>query len=176
MSEPEFSRPVKIDTLGSKPREMSIEAGDAEREALARRFGIGAIGSLLADVAISRNGDEVMAKGRLSAEVTQSCVVTEKPLVTKIEEPFDIVFRPQPATDSIEDEIELMETDLDVVFYDGAAIDVGEAVAETLSLSLDPYPRASDAEDVLKAAGVKSEEEAGAFGALASLRAKLKPQ
>ena len=60
------------------------------------------------------------------------------------------------------------------VFYDGAAIDVGEAVAETLSLSLDPYPRAPGAEEALEAAGVKSEEEAGPFAALAGLRDKLK--
>jgi hypothetical protein len=63
---------------------------------------------------------------------------------------------------------------MDVVFYDLAAIDVGEAVAETLLLSLDPYPRAPGAEAALRAAGVKGEEEAGAFGALAGLRDKLK--
>jgi len=42
-----------------------------------------------------------------------------------------------------------------VVFYDGASIDVGEAVAETLLLNLDPYPRAPGAEQALRAAGVR---------------------
>ena len=73
-----------------------------------------------------------------------------------------------------EEEVELSESEMDVVFHDGAAIDVGEAVAETLSLGLDPYPRAPGADEALKAAGVKSEEEAGPFAALAGLRDKLK--
>jgi hypothetical protein len=40
------------------------------------------------------------------------------------------------------------------MFYDGAMIDVGEAVAQTLALNLDPYPRAPDAGDALREAGV----------------------
>jgi hypothetical protein len=66
---------------------------------------------------------------------------------------------------------------MDVVFYDQAAIDVGEAVAETLALSLDPWPRSPDAEAILREAGVKreGEEEKGPFAALASLKDKLKP-
>ncbi len=175
MSQPEFSRPIRIDTIGSARRDIAVEAEPEEREALARRFGIAAIDTLSARLEISRNGDEIRATGRLEARVTQSCVVTEAPVPAAVNEPFDILFRPQPAIDGAEEEIELMETDMDVVFYDGGAVDVGEAVAETLSLSLDPYPRAPDAEEVLKAAGVKSEAEAGAFGALAALRDKLKP-
>ena len=174
MSDPEFSRPVRLDTIGPARRDMQVEAEEEERTALARRFGIAAIDALSADLSISRSGDEVRATGRLRARVTQSCVVTDAPVPARVDEPFDILFRPQPASDGAEEEIELIETDMDVVFYDGAAIDVGEAVAETLSLSLDPYPRAPDADEVLKAAGVKSEEEAGAFGALAALRDKLK--
>jgi uncharacterized metal-binding protein YceD (DUF177 family) len=68
---------------------------------------------------------------------------------------------------------------MDVVFYAGTAIDLGEAVAETMSLSLDPWPRVADAEAVLRDAGVKGEEEAlaqtGPFAALAALKDKLKP-
>ena len=61
-----------------------------------------------------------------------------------------------------------------MVFYDASAIDVGEAVAETLLLNLDPYPRAPDAEEALKEAGVKSEEEVGPLGALSGLGDQLK--
>lgn len=174
MSQPEFSRPVRLDTIGPARREMDLEAEPGEREALARRFGIASIESLGAHLAISRQGDEVRATGRLQARVVQSCVVTDAPVAATVDEPFDILFRPQPAGGGGEEEIELDEGDMDVVFYDGSAIDMGEAVAETLSLSLDPYPRAPDAEAALKAAGVKSEEEAGKFGALAALRDKLK--
>ncbi|HWH18417.1 MAG TPA: DUF177 domain-containing protein [Allosphingosinicella sp.] len=172
---PEFSRPVRIDTLAQKPRELSIGASEEERAALARRFGLVGIDHLSAELGIARRGDEVQARGTLSARVTQSCVASNAPVEAEVEESFDIIFRPQPATASAEDEIELSGTEMDVVFYDGSSVDIGEAVAETLSLSLDPYPRAPDAEAALREAGVKSEEEAGPFGALAALREKLKP-
>lgn len=60
------------------------------------------------------------------------------------------------------------------MFHDGAFVDVGEAVAQTLALALDPYPRAPDADARLAAAGVTVAVEAGPFGALAGLPAKLK--
>ena len=171
---PEFSRPVRLDTLGSAPRQMAIEADAAERAALAGRFGIVAIDRLSAEVALTRNGDRIAASGTLSASVAQSCVATGEPVPESVDEAFRIEFRPQPARTSEEDEIELSEGELDVVFYDGSAIDIGEAVAETLSLSLEPYPRSANADEALRQAGVKGEEEAGPFGALAALKDKLK--
>lgn len=170
---PEFSRPVRIDTIGAEPRRMEISAEPEEREALARRFGLVAIHSLSAEAALSRNGETVIAEGKLKAEVTQSCVATAAPIDARLDEPFRIEFRPQPEAVSPDDEIELSEEELDVVFYDSASIDLGEAVAETLSLSLDPYPRAPGADEALKAAGVKDEAEAGPFAALAALKDKL---
>jgi uncharacterized metal-binding protein YceD (DUF177 family) len=172
---PEFSRPVRVDTLGPAPRQLQIEADEAERAALARRFGLIAIGRLAAVLSLTRQGDEVAARGTLSAAVSQACVATGTPLAAEIEAPFELAFRPQPEAPGRDEEVELGERDLDIVFYDGGAIDVGEAVAETLLLNLDPYPRAPGADDALRAAGVKSEEEAGPFAALAGLRDKLKP-
>ena len=90
-----------------------------------------------------------------------------------MDEPFRIEFRPQPGSAAPDEEIELSETEMDVVFYDSSAIDLGEAVAETLSLSLDPYPRAPGADETLKKAGVKDETESGPFAALAALKDKL---
>jgi uncharacterized metal-binding protein YceD (DUF177 family) len=57
-----------------------------------------------------------------------------------------------------------------VVFYDGAAIDLGTAIADTLALSLDPYPRSASADAALKEAGVLSEEQASPFAVLAKLK------
>ncbi len=155
---PEFSRTVRIDTLGSAPRAMTIEADEAERAALAERFGLVSIESLVAEVALSRADEAVTAAGTLKAAVTQSCVATAVPVPATVEEPFTILFRPQPRGHS-DEEIELSEHEMDVVFYDGAMVDIGDAVAESLSLGLDPYPRAPDAEAALRDAGVKSEEE-----------------
>lgn len=167
---PEFSRPVRIDTIGAGARDISIEAGESERAALAERFGLVAIDRLTAELSVDRKGEEIEARGRLSAAVVQSCVASGAPVPEEIDEPFMIRFRPPPAEPSGEEEIELAEEEMDVVFYDGASIDIGEAVAETLSLSLDPYPRAPEAETVLREAGVLSEEEAKPEGALAGLK------
>ena len=174
MTAPEFARLVPVDTLGPVPRRLRVAAEEAERAALARRFGLVAIDRLAADLMLSRDGAEVAVEGMLSAKVTQACIATGAPIAAEIEVPFRLLFRPHPEAGA-DEEIELSESELDVTFYDAGSIDVGEAVAETLALGLDPYPRAPGAEEALKAAGVKSEEEAGPFGALAALRDKLKP-
>ena len=170
---PEFSRPVQIDTLGHALRTVGIAADAAEREALARRFGLAAIHRLEAEIGLTRDGDEVRAAGLLHAAVTQSCVVSGEPVEAVIDAPFALLFRPESEA-STSDEVELAESDCDMVFYAGASIDVGEAAAETLALSLDPFPRAADAEEALRKAGVKGEAEVGPFAALAGLKEKLK--
>jgi hypothetical protein len=53
---------------------------------------------------------------------------------------------------------------------EGERIDIGEAVAQSLALGLDPYPRVANAQARLKALGVLSEGEAGPFAALAALK------
>lgn len=156
---PEFSRTLRIDTLGDAARTMEITADPPERAALAERFDLAAIDRLSARLSISRKGDRIAANGTLQAAVTQNCVVTGNPVPAEIEEPFALEFRPQPATGA-EEEIELGEAEMDVIFYDGAMIDVGEAVAETLSLALEPYPRSPEAEAALDAAGIKDETQA----------------
>jgi uncharacterized metal-binding protein YceD (DUF177 family) len=173
MTAPEFSRTVRIDAIGEQARPMEIAADQDERAALAARFGLIGLARLEAALTLSRKGEEVAVRGRLAAAVTQACVATAEPVAAEVDAPFDILFRPQPDAGAPEEEVELSESEMDVVFLAGAEIDVGEAVAETLALALDPYPRAQGADDALKAAGVKSEEEAGPFGALAGLRDKL---
>jgi uncharacterized metal-binding protein YceD (DUF177 family) len=173
----EFSRSVRIDTLSAVPRPVSIGANEAERAALAQRFGLEAIHSLAAEAELVRFGEAVRATGRVTAAVVQSCVASGVPVEEQVAEDFTIEFHPHPQAGSPDEEIELSEGELDVVFYDAAAVDLGDAVAETVSLALNPFPRAPDAEDALRAAGVKSEEEARAeaspFAGLAALKDKL---
>ena len=177
MTENEFSRPVRIDALGEQPRPMDVAAVPSERAALAARFGLLALDRLEAELTLRRTGEEVAAEGTLQAAVVQACVASGAPVPATLAAPFAILFRPQAAATGADEEIELGESEMDVVFYDQATIDVGEAVAETLALSLDPFPRAPDAEAILRDAGVKreGEEEKGPFAALASLKDKLKP-
>lgn len=170
----EFSRPVRIDTLGAGPRALAIEADADERAALAKRFELVEIGRLAAEASLTRNGETVAARGRLEAEVVQSCVASGEPVPAKVAEDFRLEFRPPPAPGGADEEVELGENELDVVFYDGASVDLGEAVAESMSLALDPYPRSPVAEEALREAGVKSEEEARIESSpFAALKGKL---
>jgi len=175
---PEFSRRVRIDTLGEQPREIEVAAEPAERAALARRFGLLGLDRLEAALVLSRKGEEIAVGGTLQAELAQACVASGAPVPAALIVPFEILFRPQPADGRPDEEVELSESEMDVVFYDKAEIDLGEAVAETLSLNLDPYPRAPEADAVLRAAGVQregEEEKENPFAALAGLKDKLKP-
>lgn len=169
----EFSRPVRLDALSEEPRTVRIEAEPAEREALAARFGLVAIDSLAAEARLSRRGDSVEAAGRLNANVTQSCVATAEPVGAGVEEAFRVEFRPPPEIRA-DEEIELGEEELDVIFYEGGAVDLGEAVAQSLALALDPYPRSPAAAAALREAGVRDEEDARAeaspFAALKGLK------
>jgi uncharacterized metal-binding protein YceD (DUF177 family) len=150
---------------------VELNAGDEERSAIAERLGLISLDRLEAHLTLNRDGETVTARGRVRAALTQSCVATGEPVPGHIDEPFEIRFVPEPTVAGHGEEIELGEEDCDIVFHDGAMIDIGAAVADTLALSIDPYQRCAVAEAALKEAGVLSEYEAGPFAALAQLKA-----
>ncbi|MDV3458380.1 YceD family protein [Sphingomonas sp. HF-S4] len=171
---PEFPRPHRLDQIGTGDTEVEVEASSEERAALARRFELVGIDRLTARFTLRRDAISVFAKGRLSAAVTQSCGVTGDLLPATIDDDFAIRFLPEPNETESHDEVELAEEDMDTVFYTGSALDLGEAAAETLALALDPFPRSPRAAELLKAAGVISEEDAGPLSPLAAaLQGKL---
>lgn len=168
---PEFSRTFRLDELGGGARAASIAADEGERAALAVRFGLIGIDRLEATAELARDGDIVTATGRLEGEVTQACVASGEPVPARIAEDFALRFVPLGAV-SDADEIELAESDLDQIDYEGSSIDLGEAVAQTMALALDPFPRAPGAEEKLRAAGVLGEEDASPFAILKALKDK----
>ena len=172
MSTNEFARPIRLDVLGPGPRDFDFAAGVEERTALARRFALVSIDRLEVTAAVRREGPGAYAEGRVAAEVVQSCVATDVPIPARIDVPFTLRFVPEGA-EAVGDEVELSEDDCDTVEFTGSAIDLGEAAAETLVLSLDPFPRAAGADAVLREAGVLEEGEAGPFAALKALKDKL---
>lgn len=166
-----FAQAVRIDTIRDGDR-LDLAADEAERATIAGRLGLGAIDRLEAHVTLECKGAAVRAQGRLVASLEQRCVVTGEPVPAHVDEPFNLLFVPEPEAGG-DEEIELGEEDCDTVFYDGAAIDLGSAIADTLALSLDPYPRSAEADAALKDAGVMSEEQASPFAALARLKKGL---
>jgi uncharacterized metal-binding protein YceD (DUF177 family) len=160
---PEFSRLVRIVGLGSKPFRQHIEATPNEREQLSRRFGLLALDRLVAVVELRRqDGEAVLLEATFEAEFVQACTVTLEPVPGAISDRFSLVYGPiseQPheiAWDADEPAFEPLE---------GDTIDIGEAVAQELSLSLPLSPRCPDAGIDVEI----SEEISGRFAPLAPL-------
>jgi uncharacterized metal-binding protein YceD (DUF177 family) len=175
-SENEFSYIVKLDEIGAGSAQYKIAADIQARSGLMVRFDLMALDMLEADISLTKSGTTVRATGNMRAQIVQICIASDDPLPATINAPIEIIFTPEPDADT-DVEIELENEDCDTVFYTKKAIDIGEAVAQTLWLSLDPYPRSPEAAKKLKAAGVKSEDEAvvesSPFSALSALKDKM---
>lgn len=164
-----FAHQLRLDQIRDGDR-LDLTADDSELKAVANRLGLAALGRLEAHVTLSRKSETVRARGRLVASLEQNCVVTGDRVTACVDEPFELLFTPEPNSAGPDQEIELGEEDCDIVFYDGESLDLGGAVADTLALNLDPYPRSAGADAALKEAGVLSEEQASPFALLAGLR------
>ena len=134
---------VPVERLPGQGVEVTVEANEAERAALAEDFGVPGVKALSGRFRVKAlaGGGGVKVTGRIRAEVTQVCVVTLEPFDSVLEEEVDVDFvpagdprrRPEPVR---EDE----EHDPPDEIVDGR-IDLGALTAEFLSLGLDPYPR-----------------------------------
>lgn len=166
---PEFSRIVRASEFGHGTRERIIAATDAERAALVRRFGLRALTALEASLRVAPETAGCRVTGTLTANLIQACVATDEDVPAHIT--ADIAVRFVRGLDTIdEEELELSEADCDLLPLEDERIDLGETVAQTLALNLDPYPRVADADEKLRAMGVLTEGEAGPFAALKGLK------
>jgi uncharacterized metal-binding protein YceD (DUF177 family) len=140
----EFTRLIDTARLPEGGAIEDLAATPAERAALARRFGLLALDRLEARVTLARlPGGFVRLSATLSAEVVQECVVTLAPVASRVEDSFSLLYGAAVAPE--EDEVVVSgESELVEPLGDGV-IDIGEAVAQQLSLALDPYPRAPGA-------------------------------
>lgn len=157
MPPPEFPRPFDTEGLAGTPAVRRIEAKPEERAALARRLDLVGIAALAAELTLTRMaGGFVRVEGVLRATVTQTCVVTLDPFEATVEEDFTALFAP---ADRMPEGDLLADPDADLPEpLDGTRIDLGELVAQQLSLALDPYPKAPG----VTFDGVSAGEEEGA--------------
>ncbi|MEO6388167.1 MAG: DUF177 domain-containing protein [Croceibacterium sp.] len=169
MSGSEFSH--FIDPRQVTERPVHLAASEAERKALARRFALVSIGRLEASVTLVANGEAVDVRGRLSADVVQSCAISGDDLAVSIDEPLVLRFVPEKPI-AVE-ELELDAGELDEIPYSGAMFDLGEAVAQGLALAIDPYAEGPNADKVRKDVGLADGESGGPFAALKALKKDL---
>lgn len=147
---PEFSRPADRRHLKAGP--VRLEANEAERSALAQRFGIVAVGRLVASIDCVADGEVVNASGTIEADIVQLCAISGDELPQSIRE--EITLRFVPEREITDEEIELEEDDLDETPYSGTSFDLGEAVAQSLALAIDPYATGPDAQHVREEHGL----------------------
>jgi uncharacterized metal-binding protein YceD (DUF177 family) len=165
---PEFSRAFDVRQVEGK--EPHLEANEAERVALAARFGIVRVDSLVADLSLTRQDRTVEVHGRMKAEIVQSCAVSAEDLPVSIDEALFFRFVPESADHAPDEEIEISAEDCDEIEYTGTHIDLGEAVAQSLALAIDPFLTGPDADTARKAAGIGTPEDQGPFAALKGLK------
>ncbi len=157
---PELTRPVDISRLPGE-RVYDLAATPVECAALARRFDLLALDRLEAQVRLTPlAGGLLRLSASLSAEVVQGCVVTLEPVRSRIDDEFSVLYR--AGAEAGETSVVLSGADEVVEPLPGDTLDIGEAVAQQLSLALDPYPRAPGA-----AAASSGEALASPFAVLA---------
>ncbi|MBC2670688.1 DUF177 domain-containing protein [Novosphingobium piscinae] len=159
---------IDLRQIGAAPLDLVADA--AECGALAARFDLVAIERLEARVSLVAEDATVTASGTLRAAWIQSCAVSGEDLPQATEEPLALRFVPatdDPAPDS---EIELTADDCDDIPYSGTQFDLGEAIAQSLGLAIDPFACGPQAEAARRAAGILPEEATGAFAGLAALK------
>ncbi len=161
MSTPELSRMVRARQLPAAA--LVIEANEAERAALARRFGIPRIDRLYAEVSVEQDGKAVRATGTLSARIVQNCAISGEEFEVSIEEPLALRFVEEGTIDAAlseddEIEIELSPDECDEIEYAGESFDLGEAVAQSLGLVIDPYAEGPNADAARKQAGIVGDD------------------
>tara|TARA_Y100001970_G_scaffold251274_1_gene323875 strand:- start:69 stop:626 length:558 start_codon:yes stop_codon:yes gene_type:complete len=137
---PEFSRVFELGDLSEKPQSFRFTAEKEECESLAARFEQQSIGGLTASLVLEwLEFDRVLSvSGNFQANVVQTCVISLEPVAAKLNEEIKLVFTHglEPTADMpVLEEAEPL---------DGEIIDLGELVAEELSLALDPYPRSKE--------------------------------
>jgi len=167
---PEFSHRIDPRRLPSGGERYAIHANAEERAALGRRFALCALDRLEAKVTLTpMTGGFYRLAAEFEADLVQTCTVTLDPIPARIAEAFSLTYG--PIADSGDSGEIVLDGDSEPVepFEDGM-IDIGEAVAQQLSLALDPFPRAPGAAIENEADLSDRQQRESPFAALARLR------
>lgn len=160
----EFSHKVTVEPWPEDGVVVELTATAVEREALRVRFDLVGLSSLSASAGIEKDMMELVLAGTIEADVAQTCVVTLKPVASRLEVPFERRYRRRDDHEKLMASgkaREMDEEEIEFDLLDGDDIDVGEAIAEEFYLALDPYPRAADADQALAGMQAKTGTDPG---------------
>ncbi len=131
----EFSRPLQVDRVPKLGSTEKLAAEPEELKALAKRFRIPALHALTAEIrATPWRGGGMKLEGHITADLEQVSVISLESFRETVSVPLARYFLPPGAV--VDND---QEDDADPI--ENGYIDLGEVVAETLALDLDPYPR-----------------------------------
>ena len=169
---PEFSYIVDLNRIPVSGLTLDLKADSEQCKALAARFDLPAIHELSAHLSFKRvNSGRVRLEAKLNATVERICVVSLEPFSQKVEDSFSMVFVQENASSLRLNEIDLDMGEEDEMEYpENGKTDAGELVAESLSLALDPFPKAPGA--VFRQDAEEGEGEKNPFSVLEKLKFK----
>jgi uncharacterized metal-binding protein YceD (DUF177 family) len=164
---PEFSRRIDGLRLSPSGEQYEISAKPEERAALSKRFDLLALDRLEAKVKLApMAGGYYRLVADFEAQLAQACAITAEPVPARVAESFSLIYGPVDESS----EIVLDGAAEPVEPLDDGMIDIGEAVAQQLSLALDPFPRAPGASLEDEADLSDHAQRESPFSALAKLR------
>ena len=177
---PPLSVPFDLASLSDRDVEVSLSPSPAERAAMATWLDASTVENLSATVRLSRLGEDFYEyTAMFAADVVQPCVVSLEPVHSHLTGSVSRQFRvsgkaggktrkekwPESRSKQISeaenDELEILPSPI---------LDLAAPILEELSLAIDPYPRAKDAQLELPAEA--REEAANPFAVLAKLKAE----
>jgi uncharacterized metal-binding protein YceD (DUF177 family) len=164
---PEFSRPFDVRQLDHKV--VRLVANESERTNLAKRFDLVRIDRLEAEIVVERDDQALNAKGTLEADIVQSCAISAEILPVLVREQLDFRFVPAATGHRPDEEVELDAGELDEIEFSGSSVDLGEVVAQSLALAIDPFASGPEADEARR---LLEERSASPFAALEALKKK----
>lgn len=164
----EFSRLIDIRQVNDEP--LVLAPSEAERKRLAARFQLSEVKGMQATISLRREGDSVEAKGHLDASIVQACAISGEDFPVTISEPIALRFVPPGKVHDPDEEIEITADDCDEIEYEGTSFDLGEAVAQSLALAIDPFAEGPDADRARAEHNLGGDVATGPFAALAALK------
>lgn len=145
---PEFSLLLSMDEVPPNGKTLRFEVDESERVALATRFDLLALNRFSGTIHVKpwrRHG--LVVEGQFEADLVQACVTTLEPLDAHLSESFNLHFLPldmieRDAAAAAKREIVVdVESEDPPEAIEGGRLDVGEVMAEQLSVAIDPYPK-----------------------------------
>lgn len=189
--ENEWSYLFSIDDLEKKPETLIISPDEDAKKRLAQRLGIVSLDDLQADLKITRASGSMIVhiEGKISADLTQSCVVTLDDIPARVEDEFEAWYADTDSAVSLakakheraskggHSEVRMLEEEDDPEKIIDGKIDLGELVTQYLSLSINPYPHAEGIELATDDAAQEQVKIDNPFAALKDWKSKIdKPE